>query len=241
MKSGDTAFGKELEVFRNEEQAAQSYFFAYLGICSATCDERVLDSLNIAPHFWLTTKHALLLGTFVALGRIFDQNTRHNVDRLLKVASNDLGLFSRDGLAHRRQSEGMTAARAADYASDKYEPTAKDFRVLRKKVGEQRRVYKARYKDIRDKIFAHKELSDENDTSSLFKKTNISEMKAILAFLHALHDALLQLLNNGRKPVLRVCEFDLEPASKVSWQPLKPGEKIAREIAVFLGAVKQQA
>jgi hypothetical protein len=88
MKSGETIFGQELEVFRKEKETAQQYFFAYLAIRDlAAREEAILHFMNDTPLFWITAHHALLLGAFVALGRVFDQNSHHNVDRLLKVAS----------------------------------------------------------------------------------------------------------------------------------------------------------
>ncbi len=237
MKSDDTAFGQELEVFRKEEQSAQQFFFAYLAIRSeAASDKQILKLLNTAPLFWLTTENALLLAAFVALGRVFDQGTRHNLDRLLKIAADDLSLFSRLSLAHRRQAEGMTAEAAAEYASDKYEPTAQDFRHLRKKVAEQRKVYRSCYQEIRNKIFAHKELSNPDETRALFNKTNIGDMKVMFGLLHSLHDALWELLLNGRKPELQNVTFVVPPAPKIPGRQLKPGEVIAYELNQFLSA-----
>src|SRR5262249_51272871 len=151
-----------------------------------------------------TTDNALLLAAFVALGRIFDQRSRHNVDRLLKIASEDLGLFSKAALVRRKEAEGLPSVHAAPFAEHAFEPTAADFRLLRKDVAERRRAYEARYRDVRDKIFAHNEIADIERTNEMFAKTNIEEMKGIFAFLHALHEALWQLLYNGRELTLRI-------------------------------------
>jgi hypothetical protein len=202
-------------------------------------DPEILRLLNEAPLFWKTTRHALLLAAFVALGRLFDQNSRHNLDRLLTTASEDLTLFSRAGLAKRRQAEGMGAAEAATYVATAYEPTVADFRAFRRQVRGWRRTYEARYRDIRDKIFAHKELSDQTDTRPLFENTNIEEMKRLFAFLHALHTALWELLHNGRRPELREIEqFDLTPA--VSGRSDKPAEIVTEEAEAFFSALKRQ-
>jgi hypothetical protein len=58
----------------------------------------------------------------------------------------------------------------------------------------------ARYRDIRHKVFAHKATADMTEINGMFAKTNIEEMKALFGFLHALHEALWELFNNGRKP-----------------------------------------
>jgi hypothetical protein len=234
MKAADTEFGRELEVFRKEEEVAQQYFFGYLALRDlAAGNAEMLRLLNTTPLFWITTHHALLLATFVALGRVFDQKSRHNVDRLLKVATLDLGLFSKASLARRKEAEGIARAQADAFVFDAYEPTAADFRFLRKEVVARRRVYEARYRNIRDKIFAHRELSHGKAADALLAKTNIDEMKALFGFLHALHDSLWELLFNGRRPVLRVADFVLPPAPVIPGQRLKPGETVAHEVRAF--------
>jgi AbiU2 len=234
MKAADTEFGRELEIFRQEEETAQQYFFAYLAIRDlAAGDKDMLRLLNSTPLFWITTHHALVLAAFVALGRVFDQHSRHNLDRVLKLATQDLSLFAKTALARRKEEDGITRAQAEDYVSSAYEPTAADFRLLRKEVTKRRRVYEARYRDVRDKIFAHKELSNTNDANALLAKTNIEEMKGIFAFLYALHDSLWELLFNGRRPVLRIQEFVLPPSSVKVGQAVKPGEKVAHEVRAF--------
>jgi AbiU2 len=68
----------ELEIFRTEEETAQQYFFAYLSVRSMAAENSdVLKMMNINPLFWVTAHHAMLLSTFVALGRIFDLKSKH--------------------------------------------------------------------------------------------------------------------------------------------------------------------
>jgi hypothetical protein len=210
MKAADTELAKELEIFRTEEEVAQQYFFCYLAIRQlAAGSAELLKLLNSTPLFWITTHHSLLVAAFVALGRVFDQNSRHNIDRLLKVAAADIALFSKASLAQRKEAEGIARAEAIDYVRDAYEPAVDDFRFLRKEVGRYRRLYEARYRDVRDKVFAHKELSTTGDANALLAKTNIEEMKSIFGFLYALHESLWELLFNGRKLDLTLPEFVL--------------------------------
>jgi hypothetical protein len=77
---------------------------------------------------------------------------------------------------------------------------------------DRRRIYEDRYRELRHKVFAHKGLSDPQITA-LFARTNIREMQRMLAFLMALHEALWQLFNNGRKPTLRPGGNQLETIS----------------------------
>jgi hypothetical protein len=70
----------ELEIFRTEEETAQQYFFAYLSVRSMAAENSdVLKMMNMNPLFWVTAHHAMLLSTFVALGRIFDLQSKHNI------------------------------------------------------------------------------------------------------------------------------------------------------------------
>jgi hypothetical protein len=233
----DDLFKHELEVFRKEEEVAQQYFFSWLQIRTEfATDEQLLDRINDTPLFWGTTHHALLLAAFVALGRVFDQRSRHNVDALLRLGNHHLDIFSRAALKERKIREGLNPEFAATYASDKYEPTAKDFRELRAEVDKRRKVYVARFRDVRDKIYAHKELSDHDAMNALLGKATINGLKSIFGFLHALHEALWELLYNGRRPILDLPDFELPPTPATGGRNRTPGEIVAREAAEFFAA-----
>jgi hypothetical protein len=151
----------------------------------------------------------------------------------LRLGSNHRDIFTRAALKERRIREGSNPEFAAAYASDKYEPTAKDFRELRTEVDKHRKVYVARFRDVRDKIYAHKELSDHEAMNELLAKATIDELKAIFGFLHALHEALWELLHNGRCPILRLPDFELRPIPATPGRNQTPGEIVAREAAEF--------
>jgi hypothetical protein len=227
----DVAFRDELEVFRKEEEVAQQYFFAWLQIRTELANnEKLLDRINDTPLFWITTHHALLLAAFVALGRVFDQGSRHNVDALLRMASEHQHIFTRKSLEARKIREGIAPEAAADYAHDKYEFKASDFRALRAEVNKQRKLYETSFRDVRDKIFAHKELSDSEEMNALLAKARIDDLKSVFAFLHALHTALWELLYNGRAPTLDIPVFVLPP-DKGGRD--RPAEIVARDAHVF--------
>jgi AbiU2 len=227
--SAQTEFEKELEIFRTEEETAQQYFFSYLSIRDLAANNRdILRMMNTAPLFWITTHHALLLSAFVALGRIFDQNSRHNIDRLILVASKNLSLFSKASLQTRKQSDGLPQQQAANYVADAHELTAPDLRILRRDIARWRRIYEERYRDVRDKVFAHKALSDLTRVNELLAKTNIGEMKAVFAFMSALYSALWEQFHNGRRPLLNVVDYILPPDPIPRRQKL-PGETVYRE------------
>lgn len=237
------AFVDELELFRTEEEVAQQYFFCYLSIRTlAAAESEVLKTINATPLFWIRTHHAMLLSAFVALGRIFDQDKKsvHNIEKLIKAVSDDLPAFTRPALAIRKQAAGISAEDAAAYVRDTYELMPADVRDIRKQVAHWRRVYEARYRDIRHGVFAHKGL-DRAGTDALMAKTNVEEMKSLFGFLHVLYETLWEAYFNGRKPDLTIREFVLPPAPLTPGGSMKPGERVFREGYAVLTRLSQSS
>jgi hypothetical protein len=235
------AFVDELELFRTEEEVAQQYFFCYLSIRTlAAAEPEVLKTINATPLFWITTHHAMLLSAFVALGRIFDQDKKsvHNIDKLIKAVSDDLPAFTRPALAARKRAARISAEDAAAYVKSTYELTPADVRDIRRQIAHWRRVYEARYRDIRHGVFAHKGL-DRAGADALMVKTNVEEMKSLFGFLHVLYETLWEAYFNGRKPDLTIREFVLPPAPLTPGSSMKPGERVFREGHAVLTRLSQ--
>jgi len=129
-------FEHELEVFRREVGAAIQFLYAHVAVRSVmTQHQPVLDFLNQASLFWATSLGALQLSAFIALGRIFDHDSTHNVSRLLRIAQNHPDIFSKEALARRKERDSPGASKwLPDYLSKAYEPTPHDFRRLKAHV-----------------------------------------------------------------------------------------------------------
>ena len=220
-------FLSELEIFRTEEETAQQYFFAYLSVRSMAAENSdVLKMMNQNPLFWITAHHAMLLSTFVALGRIFDPQSRHNIGTLMSAVSADLKAFSITALEARKMASGLTTEEAAEYIVDAHKLTFKDVRSLRKEVNRWRRVYNKRYRDIRNKVFAHKELSNLVDVNALMAKTNVAELKELFKFLRALGLALWAAYHNGVAVNLDVYDMQMSVGERVR----REGDAVLRSI-----------
>jgi hypothetical protein len=232
-------FTRRLEVFRGEVESAMQFFYAYLTIHAvASEDKQVYEVLNDYATFWRTNLGALQTSTFIALGRIFDLDSKHNVRDLIKFAMDNPSIFSRDALRGRKikQSDGPKPW-LDRYISEAYVPKASDFKRLRGYVSKYSKLYTKNYRDLRNKVFAHREMSNSEEEAVLFAKTNIRELERILAFLGALQSALLQLLDNGRRPVLRPRRHSLNSlrkgkGSKNRAQQIQ--ERITQETEAFL-------
>ena len=149
----------------------------------------------------------------------------------MKTATEGRALFSREALAARKRAEGLSADDADRFVRDAFEPSAADFRSLRKEIEGRRKIYKARYSEVRNRVFAHNEVADLGGANTLLEGTTVNETKALFAFLDALDNTLWQLLRNGRRPALKIRPF-LLPPSKTAQQ--RPGEKIYQQVNAIL-------
>jgi hypothetical protein len=201
----------ELEIFRREAEAGAQFFYAYLTLHAVASDDpSVRGALNNTPLFWNTTLAGLQSAAIMVLGRIFDQKSSHNIDRLLQRAQSSPQLFTKQSLAARKQGAASNPPEwLAEYVADAYEPTPEDFRRLRAHVRKRRKIYESNYRDLRHKVFAHMEITDRAKVDSLFAKTNIRELQQLFAFLSSFYESLWQLFFNGEKPTLRPRRFSV--------------------------------
>lgn len=222
----------EIEIYRKDEESAQQTFFAYLGVRDLIADRPdVHAAINRNPMFWLTAHQAMLVSSLIGLGRIFDQDSAHNLDQLLTMAGRNLETLGRDALRRRKETV-IPPEQAADYVKEKHEITAADVRRLRKEVDTWRKVYAPVYGEIRHHLAHNK--GARQDLDALLARTNIEEVKKMFAFLHALHEALRELHLNGRNPLpLPKITFVLPPDPKPGRQ-YYPGEKAYREAQAAL-------
>ena len=234
-------FEQELEALRTEAEAAAQYFYSYLTINAVAGDHKPVHRLlNRSALFWNTILAGLQTSTFIVLGRILDQSSTHDVDRVLKIAQNHLDIFSKTALGKRKQGNLKTPPDSLpEYLEGAYVPRATDFRRLRAHVQKQRKIYNDKYRDLRRKVFAHKELTDPAAVSALFAKTNIRELQRLLVFFSRLYGALWQLFFNGRRPALRPRRNSLKRMRDLPSPPeIDTGvhERIAHEAERFLMA-----
>jgi AbiU2 len=156
----DAEFERELEMFRKDAEAGTQFFYADITINAVARDNKEVHALlqRQAPLFWMTCLGALQVSTFMALGRIFDQGSAHNVDALLRIAQrNRVAIFSKEALGRRKQGNNAeTPAWLSEYLRTAYEPTPVDFRRLRIHVQKRRSIYDRSYRKLRNKWFAHK-------------------------------------------------------------------------------------
>lgn len=237
MTAQEQAFLSELDLFSGECEASSQFLYAYLAIHQvAKRRKTVFRALNRNALLWNTVAGALQASAIVTLGRVFDQNTPHNVDALLGLAQKSPAMFSKSALALRKQGAHPAAPPwLADFMADVEEPTASAFRGLRAHVKRLRDVYERRYRDLRHKVFAHTIASGPAQVSFIAAKANINELKRLIGSLLSLHQALYDLFWNGQSPVLRKVRYSAEPRRGLTAQA-RPHERIVVEVEDVLVA-----
>lgn len=180
------------------------------------------------PQFWLLITYSLLQSSVLALGRIFDKNSEYTLDNLINYSQkNNNKLFSKISLEARLERSNslylLPEFEGDEYPADQYlrdacEPTADNFRKIRKKVKKYRKIYQEKYDPIRDKVYAHRELY-EDASSELFDKTNIFEIRRIAIFLSLLCEALFQQFYKGSHNIQR---SDIKNFIRRHYPPKKP-------------------
>jgi len=240
MKSPETEFTRELEVFYSELTEAITYFYSWITMLTvARDDNRVSTFLNQRRLFWNSVLGALNTASFIVLGRIFDEDpSTHNIKRLLEIAWSNLTIFSKEALAERKRRFSADADEwLTEYLRKVYVPTANDIRRLQRYVAVRRKIYKKKYQPLRHRLLAHKERIDSADIKALYTKTEIRELEQLLIFLRRLYEALSELLINGRKPNLPVARYSIKamrerpsPGHRLSTVP----ESLIRETEQFL-------
>jgi hypothetical protein len=195
-------FLTQLQNFENEARNAARYVYADLAIQhAASKSKRLLDRLNDTPAFWGTALAAFQTAAYIALGRIFDNNSRYNIHNLLSAAQIDIALFTREALGQRkREGHSSDPPWLDEYLENAYYPRPTDFVRLKKKVDEHRLLYEKTVKPARNKYIAHREKQGHEEMAALFGRAKIKDLWRLTVFLQQLHTVLWELLYNGKKP-----------------------------------------
>ncbi len=218
MTAEETRFERELELFRQECESAAQFFFGYMAVHEVTRRRPLVwGLLNRNAMFWNTATGAMQSAAIIAMGRIFDQGSPHNIDRVLKIAQDHPSMFSRAALGRRKQGSASSAPSWLEtFLVGAYVPTASDFRRLRAHVKKRRRIYENNYRDLRHKIYAHRAVADDAEAQLIVAKTSVREIERLLLFLLRFYETMWHLFMNGRKPTLRRLRYSVNASGMLS-------------------------
>jgi hypothetical protein len=145
------------------------------------------------------------------------------------LAQRGRALFLKPSLARRKCQGGPPPSWLNEFVAEAYEPTPQDFRQLRAHVDKARRIYHARYRDLRTRVFAHTLAHGETEVAPITSQANIHELKRLISSLLSLHAALFGLFWDGRPPTIRRLRFSAKPLKDVGRND-RPHERIVAEV-----------
>lgn len=202
MTDPETEFEEELHAFDSDVDVAIQCFYTWQTVHAAARKSRkTYDLLNRNAGFWVLALGSIQANSLIALDRIFDTDKRtHNVGRLLQLAEANVSIFSKAAVRRRKNKDLANAGHLIDeFMSSVHDPTPSDFKRLKSFVDARREVYARCYKQLRDKVYAHK---DRTDISGFVAKTNTRELGRLVSDLRILHYVLWHWVRNGREPRL---------------------------------------
>ena len=242
MKRKEDQFLKELRVYAYEVETAIKFLYAYLTFNTLLAQNKAAyDVVNRTPLLWNTMMDGLLSAFFSTLGRIFDEDDKsYSIHRFINTAKMNVVIFSLSALEARvMKSLGATVktdVRVVDFMVGKYAPSASDFDLLDKLINEYSDIY-LKYKKIRNKVYAHRDVKTNERLQSLYSSTNTEELQRLVSFLDEVRHYFQEVFYNGRKPDPRVVQYsipDLLESKSPKYHIKREHEYIAEETEIFV-------
>jgi len=161
-------------------------------------DPDLLSRINKHAAFWVCVQHSWQATMFAALGRLYDDDRNtHSGRQVVKYAEKYPSLFSRAALRVRKTREGLSPGQADVFIEQWKEPTRTDLGALSAAFEQQRDVYVAKAKDIRDDVFAHLATITPAQRDALFSAAPLRDLEGLVMFPLRLHRVLEAWYRNG--------------------------------------------
>ncbi|HEY7640198.1 MAG TPA: hypothetical protein VH814_10770 [Steroidobacteraceae bacterium] len=192
MNQFEQQFEAHLTALKSNARAAS--IFVYTEITLHHFFDGDLDLFNrVNEHagFWNGVLAALQTSGFIALGRMYDEDSNaHTIRALLRFVEEYIGLFRPDALLLRRQAAGMRAEDAHSFAEDSCTLKTSDLQPVRDQFETFRQLYKANVEPIRHKVFAHAGKIHRKELNELFTKVFLRDLERMVVFPLRLERAL---------------------------------------------------
>ncbi len=201
IESISIEFEGKLHTFMEEILCAEDCYYTSKTIHTvASGNSAIHRALNRNGFFWQRVLNSLQVNLFMTLGRIFDsRDDSFSIFQLLRFCKTNREIFFKNQLG-KRKSKDLNEEQLSKYLRDKPEEiiSIQDLEELQSEVDSYKDIFNKNYIQIRSAIFGHKSLKIIDREDTLFSKTSIDELEAILDFLNKISVALWELYNNGR-------------------------------------------
>lgn len=187
--------------FHNEVITACWSYYALKKInASASTGKEVRLTLKRNPIFWNTILYSLQVTLFTTIGRILDKDRRSfSIYTLIDTCIENIDQFSKEKLRKRKlKMLNKDCSLWIDEIVEKtYQPSKEDFESLKKVLEKNNNERYRKYKNIRNKLFGHKDLEIIRNPNELFAGVKILEMEDTLFILYQIDRIIWELYHNG--------------------------------------------
>jgi hypothetical protein len=211
MTPEERSVTEALQILARQADDCTTCLYAYLTIHAVAGNSRAIrERINNNAVFWNVTLHALQAAMILALGRVFETNTPHNVNTFMRaMVANDVA-FRRPALRIRKRAIFGDDVNGLDtYMQGTRVPCPSDFRRVANFIRRHRNAYTAKYQALRNQVFAHTLTANAQEIGELFSKTNIRELQRMTTYLGSLHDAFWQAFHNGGRLTVRPRRYSI--------------------------------
>ena len=194
-------FSKSLgQVELNLEKGYGAYFVYDSILQKAYDNESFLNIVNENIYFWHSITYSLQSTYFICLGKVFDDSAViPSINSFLNSCTQNISIFSKQELWKRKLAHFDDQSELQEYVGRAYFPTTDDFKHVKSIVKTYKKEYDNNYKDIRNKVFGHSEITKKDELEAVFVNTSRVKLEEIFMFLKHLLVELFSLYNNGHK------------------------------------------
>ena len=179
-----------------ELETSLALFYSYKQFLRSLSNEECVSLINENPEFWMLHNGAVQHTLFLYLGRIVDDsNDGKSFADFKKHCISNVSDFSHKEFLSRKPNILEVNPK---YMDGKIEPTLPDFKVLFKLASEHDKYLRATCKAIRNKVFAHAILTDEQEYQDLFKRVKVDRIESALLTYWSISQHIWQCYNNAR-------------------------------------------
>jgi len=204
---------EEIEILRKEADAAvQAYYSLKTAHELLSNDNRLFKGIQANSYFWATVFHGLQTVYFLSLRKFYDPNNRsHRFEKLIKLCESQIGLFSKESLAKRREKDFSSREALNSYVRKAFVPQKGFFDNFKLRVYKELENlnFKEVYQKITDKVIAHNEVAQRDEIESLFEETNPTQVEQIILLMERISTELWSLWMNGHEPILKTNNLPL--------------------------------
>jgi hypothetical protein len=179
-----------------EVETALALFYSYRQFIYLLSDQKYVSLINENPEFWMLHNGSVQHTLFLYLGRLADDSKDGKSFSDFKThCISNVADFSQEAFLKRKPDILKVNP---NFLNGSIEPQLSDFKDLFNSASEHNRFLRGACKTIRNRVFAHAILIEEQEYSGLFKQVEIEKIEKALLSYWSISQHIWQSYHNAR-------------------------------------------